>query len=245
VAAREDLLARTFVTVADTLVADFDIVDFLTVLTVRCVELFDLAAAGLLLSDTADGVRVAASSNERMQLLELFELQYDEGPCLDCFRNGAPIRCDDLDEAGERWPRFVPEARSAGYGSVYALPMRLRSQVIGSLNLLGPAPDALDDAGMSEAQALADVATIGILQHRAASEQRLLSQQLQYALQSRVLVEQAKGILAEHGNVDMDQAFSVLRRYARAHNERLVDVSHALVDRELSAPAVFHGDRPT
>jgi transcriptional regulator with GAF, ATPase, and Fis domain len=245
VAAREDLLARTFVTVADTLVADFDIVDFLTVLTIRCVELFDLAAAGLMLSDATDGVRVAASSNERMQLLELFELQYDEGPCLDCFRSAAPVRCDDLDEAEERWPRFVPEARSAGYASVYALPMRLRHQVIGSLNLLGHAPAALDADAMSEAQALADVATIGILQHRAASEQRLLSQQLQYALQSRVLVEQAKGILAEYGNVDMDQAFSVLRSYARDRNERLVDVADALVERRLAAPAAFHGFRPT
>lgn len=244
-AEREDLLARTFVTVADTLVADFDIVDFLTVLTVSCVDLFDLAAAGLMLSDATDGVRVAASSNERMQLLELFELQYDEGPCLDCFRSGALVCCDDLDEAGERWPRFVPEARSAGYASVYALPMRLRNQVIGSLNLLGRVPAALDADAMSEAQALADVATIGILQHRAASEQRLLSQQLQYALQSRILVEQAKGILAEHGNVDMDQAFSVLRRYARDHNERLVDVADALVERQLSAPVVFGGSRPT
>src|SRR2546430_1416916 len=200
-AARGDRLARTFVDAADTLVADFDIVDFLTVLTVRCVELFDLAAAGLLLSDTADGVRVAASSNDRMQLLELFELQYDEGPCLDSYRGGQPVRCDDLADAGGRWPRFAPEAQSAGYASVYALPMRLRQQVIGSLNLLGGQPHALDDAGLVEAQALADVATIGILQHRAASEQRLLAQQLQYALQSRILVEQAKGILAEYARV--------------------------------------------
>jgi transcriptional regulator with GAF, ATPase, and Fis domain len=247
VPAREDLLARTFVAVADTLVADFDIVDFLTVLTVRCVELFDLAAAGLMLSDATDGVRVAASSNERMQLLELFELQYDEGPCLDCFRTGAVVWCDDLadPDAEARWPRFVPEARSAGYASVYALPMRLRQHVIGSLNLLGRTPSAIDAPGMVEAQALADVATIGILQHRAADEQRLLTQQLQYALQSRILVEQAKGILAEYGSVDMDQAFTVLRRYARDRNERLVDVADALVERTLSAPAVFHGFRPT
>ena len=244
--AREDLLARTFVAVADTLVADFDIVDFLTILTVRCVELFDLAAAGLMLSDANDGVRVAASSNERMQLLELFELQYDEGPCLDCFRTGEVVWCDDLAEPGAeaRWPRFVPEARSAGYASVYALPMRLRQQVIGSLNLLGRAPSAIDAPGVVEAQALADVATIGILQHRAADEQRLLTRQLQYALQSRILVEQAKGILAEYGSVDMDQAFTVLRRYARDHNERLVDVADALVERTLSAPAVFHCFRP-
>jgi hypothetical protein len=245
VATREDVLARTFVDVADTLVADFDLVDFLTMLTVRCVELFDLAAAGLMLSDAVDGVRVASSSNERMQLLELFELQYDEGPCLDCFRTGEPVRCDDLTEASERWPTFVPEALSAGYGSVYALPMRLRFQVIGSLNLLGQRSCALDTDGMVEAQALADVATIGILQQRAASEQRLLTEQLQYALESRILVEQAKGILSEYGRVGMDQAFTALRHYARRHNTRLADVAQALVERQLSAPAVFQSHRPT
>ena len=238
-ATRGDRLAQTFVDVADTLVADFDIVDFLTVLTVRCVELFDLAAAGLLLSDAADGVRVAASSNDRMQLLELFELQYDEGPCLDSYRTGQRIQCDDLAGAAERWPRFVPEAQSAGYASVYALPLRLRQQVIGSLNLLGGGPHALDEPGLIEAQALADVATIGILQHRAAAEQRLLAQQLQYALQSRILVEQAKGILAEFAHLEMDEAFTALRRYARDHNVRLVDVADALVERRLSAAAVI------
>ena len=236
---RADRLAQTFVDVADTLVADFDIVDFLTVLTMRCVELFDLAAAGLLLSDAADGVRVAASSNDRMQLLELFELQYDEGPCLDSFRTGRRVQCDDLSDASDRWPRFVPEARSAGYASVYALPLRLRQQVIGSLNLLGGLPRALDEPRLVEAQALADVATIGILQHRAAAEQRLLAQQLQYALQSRILVEQAKGILAEFARVGMDDAFAALRRYAREHNERLVDVADALVERRLAAMTVI------
>jgi transcriptional regulator with GAF, ATPase, and Fis domain len=237
-------LARTFVDVADTLVAEFDLVDFLTMLTIRCAELFDLAAAGLMLSDATDSVRVAASSNERMQLLELFELQYDEGPCLDCFRSGQPVRCDDLSAATARWPTFVPEARSAGYGSVYALPMRLRHQVIGALNLLGRAAGALDDEGMAEAQAVADVATIGILQERAASEQRLLTQQLQYALDSRVLVEQAKGILSEYGSVDMDEAFSALRSYARNNNTRLVELAEALVERRLSAPEIFHSRRP-
>lgn len=239
--ARGDRLARTFVDVADTLVADFDIVDFLTVLTVRCVDLFDVAAAGLLLSDAADGVRVAASSNDRMQLLELFEVQYDEGPCLDSYRSGEPVQCDDLAQALERWPTFVPEARSAGFVSAYALPMRLRHQVIGSLNLLGNRTHALDEPGLVEAQALADVATIGILQHRAAAEQRLLAQQLQYALQSRIAVEQAKGILAEYAGIDMDAAFSALRRYARDNNQRLVDVAIGLVERTLPAVTVLPG----
>ena len=244
-AARTDHLARTFVDVADTLVADFDIVDFLTVLTQRCVELFDLAAAGLMLSDTTNGMRVAASSDDRMQLLELFELQYDEGPCLDSYRSGEPVRCDDLATATARWPTFVPEARSGGYASVYALPLRLRHQVIGALNLLGTRTHALDEPALVEAQALADVATIGILQHRAAAEQRLLAQQLQYALQSRIRVEQAKGILAEYAQVGMDHAFDALRRYARDHNERLVDVAEGLVERQLDAGIVVPTDRST
>ena len=154
------------------------------------------------------------------------------------------MRCDDLTAAGARWPTFVPEAQSAGYASVYALPMRLRTQVIGSLNLLGALPHALDDAALVEAQALADVATIGILQHRAAAEQRLLAQQLQYALQSRILVEQAKGILAEYSHVEMDDAFAALRRYARDRNARLVDIAAALVDRQLPADAVVRRVEP-
>jgi transcriptional regulator with GAF, ATPase, and Fis domain len=235
---RGDLLARTFVDAADTLVADFDIVDFLTVLTRRCVDLFDLAAAGLVLAD-GDHVRVAASSDDRIQMLELFELHHDEGPGLDCFRSGRPVRCDDLSAVDDRWERFLPEAREAGYASVYSLPMRLRQQVIGSLNLLGARPNLIDAAALVEAQALADVATIGILQHRAASEQRLLAQQLQYALQSRILVEQAKGILAEYAGVDMERSFSVLRLYARSNNARLVDVASDLVERRLAASAII------
>ena len=235
---RSDLLARTFVDVADTLVADFDIVEFLTVLTRRCVELFDLGAAALLLADADDHVRVAASSNDRVQLLELLELQYEDGPCLDCYHVGQPISCHDM-ASEDRWTEFVHEARSAGYASVYAVPMRLREQVIGSLNLLGSRVDNVDEAALVEAQALADVATIGILQHRAASEQRVLAQQLQYALQSRVLVEQAKGVLSEFAHVDMDEGFDALRKYARSHNERLVDVASALVERRLAASAVI------
>jgi ANTAR domain/GAF domain len=234
-APRADLLARTFVDVADTLVADFDVVDFLTLLTTRTAELFEQSEAGLLLADLAGRVNVAASSSHRMELLELFEIQQDEGPCLDCYRSGAPVRCPDLATAFERWPRFAPEAMAHGYASVYALPMRLRAQVIGSLNLLREVPGALDANDLVVAQALADVATIGILQQRASSEQRLLAEQLQYALDSRVTIEQAKGVIAENARLDMDAAFSALRLYARNKNERLVDVAHAVAARTLPA----------
>jgi hypothetical protein len=234
-APRAELLARTFVDVADTLVAEFDLVDFLTLLTARTVELFELAEAGLLLSDPSGGVNVAASSSHRMELLELFEIQHDEGPCLDSFRTGALIRAPDLTTAVERWPRFAPEAISRGYGSVYAVPMRLRTQVIGSLNLLRSERGELDPSDLVAAQALADVATIGILQQRAASQQRVLAEQLQYALDSRVTIEQAKGVIAEHTGLDMDAAFSALRQYARNHNERLVDVARAVAARATAA----------
>jgi hypothetical protein len=236
---RQELLTRTFVDVADTLVADFDIVEFLTLLAARCVELFDLGAAALLLADPQGGVSVAASSDDRAQLLELFELQHDEGPCLDSYRNAVAVRCDDLSADGlDRWPAFTREARARGFESVYAVPMRLRQEVIGSLNLLGSARAGLDAADLIVAQALADVATIGILQHRAAAEHQLLAEQLQYALTSRVLVEQAKGVVAEYARCDMDAAFTALRGYARNRNERLVEVARAVVERRLPASVV-------
>lgn len=238
---RETLLAETFVEVADTLVADFDVLDFLSVLASRCVELFGASEAGLMLADATGEMRVAASSSHRMRLLELFELQHSEGPCVDCYHSGTPVRCEDLQAMVERWPRFAPEALEAGFSSVYALPMRLRDQTIGSLNLLRRAPGVLHDDDLRAAQALADVATIGILQHRAAAESRLLAEQLHYALNSRVIIEQAKGVLAERRHLDMDAAFSVLRRSARARNQRLVDVAHAIVDQ--SPPESSPGPR--
>ncbi len=234
----QELLTRTFVDVADTLVADFDIVEFLTLLTTRCVELFDLTASGLLLADSLGGVSVAASSDHRMQLLELFELQHEEGPCIDCYRSGTAVRCDDLEAEDRRWPNFAPEARARGFVSAYALPLRLRQQVIGSLNLLCAEPQGLPAGDLVAAQALADVATIGILQHRAAEEHYLLAEQLQYALTSRVLVEQAKGVVAEYARLNMDEAFAALRRYSRNSNQKLVEVARAVVQRSLPAGTI-------
>jgi GAF domain-containing protein len=235
---RETLLARTFVDVADTLVADFDVVDFLTVLTSRCVELFELSEAALLLADPPGGLRLAASSSHEMQVLELFEIQHDDGPSVDCYQTGVPVQCEDLREGTDRWPRFAREALASGWASVHALPMHLRDEVIGSLNLLRAQPGPLPPTDLVAAQALADVATIGILQHRAAEEHRLLAEQLQYALNSRVTVEQAKGVLAEHASLNMDGAFTALRTYARNHNQRLVDVAHAVVERRIGPSEV-------
>jgi len=238
VASRETLLARTFVDVADTLVADFDIVDFLGVLAGRCVEFFGVSEAGLMLVD-ADGVlQVAASSSHTMNLLELFELQHEDGPCIDCYRSKAPIREDDLSAATGRWPRFGPEALAAGFHAVYALPMRLRDQVIGSLNLLRAEPGQMDDNDLLVAQSLADVATIGILQHRAADERRLIAEQLEFALKSRIVIEQAKGVLSAHLGLDMAESFTALRQYARNHNRKLHDVAGAITSGALAVAEV-------
>jgi GAF domain-containing protein len=235
------LLARTFVDVADTLVSDFDVVELLTLLTTRCVELFDLGAAGLLLMSPSGGIEVAASSEHRMELLELFELHHDEGPCVDCFRSGERIQSDDLRAESARWPRFAPEALAAGYASVAAVPLRLRGQVIGAMNLLRKETGAPEHRDLIAAQALADVATIGLLQQRASEEQRLLAEQLQHALDSRIVVEQAKGVLAAGTGLDVDRAFAALRQYARNRNQRLSEVARALVARTLSPDVILDG----
>ena len=244
-AARGDHLARTFVDVADTLVAEFDIVDFLTVLTVRCVELFDLAAAGLLLSDTDDGVRVAASSNDRMQLLELFELQYDEGPCLDCYRGGAAVRCDDLTAAGARWPTFVPEAQSAGYASVYALPMRLRTQVIGSLNLLGArAARARRRRRWSKHKRLPTLQPSEFCSTAPRPSSGCSHNSCSMRCRVGSWSSRRRGSSPSTRTSTWTTAFVALRRYAVERNERLVDVAGALVDRQLPADAVIRRVEP-
>jgi GAF domain-containing protein len=235
---RDEILAKTFVEVADTLVRGFDIVDFLSSLALRCVELFGTVEAGLMVAESPGSVQVVASSSHQMHLLELFEVQQDQGPCLDCYRTGAAVVSTDLAVETGRWPTFAPEALAAGFASVHALPMRLRDEVIGSLNLLVRPTGGLNAADLTAAQALADVATISILQHRAAEEARLLAEQLQYALNSRVTIEQAKGVLSERSGLDPDTAFDSLRRYSRNHNLHLVDVAEGVVRRSLDVDAV-------
>ncbi len=181
-AQRETLLIETFVMLADTMVKDFDVVDFLSLLAGRCVDLFDAGEAGLMLADPDGHMQLVASSSHEMRVLELLELQHDQGPCPDAYRAGAAVQCPDLHDATERWPHFAPDALAAGYRAALALPMRLRDDTIGALNLLRVEPGALPDADIAAAQALADVATIGILHHRAAAESDLLSDQLSIPL---------------------------------------------------------------
>jgi transcriptional regulator with GAF, ATPase, and Fis domain len=225
-----ELLSETFVELTDTMVAGFDVIDFLHVLTDRSVQLLEVSAAGLLLADPRGELRVVAASSEAARLLELFQLQNDQGPCLDCFRTGQPVAAADLAAAEPRWPRFAPAARQAGFAAVQALPMRLREQVIGALNLFGARPVALSPAGIRVGQALADVATISLLHERGVRHSDILNEQLQGALNSRVIIEQAKGKLAERLGLDMDQAFTLLRDGARTSNRRLSDLARAFVD---------------
>ena len=225
---REALLAQTLVELADSLVEDFDVVELLTLLAERCVQVADVGAAGLMLGSPDGELRVMASSSQAMRVLELFETQVDEGPCVDCYGRGQPVVEVDLDQARGRWPRFAPKAVEAGFRSVYALPMRLRSHNIGALNLFRFDQGRLNEADVVAAKALADVATIAILQHRAARDAQQLNEQLTQALRTRVVIEQAKGVVAERAGVDMELAFARLRRHARNHNLRLSDVAEAV-----------------
>ena len=224
------LLSETFVELTDTMVADFDVIDFLHVLTDRSAQLLEVAAVGLLLADPRGELRVVAASSEAARLLELFQLQNDQGPCLDCFRSGQPVHAADMTSAAVRWPRFAPAARQAGFAAVQALPMRLREQVIGALNLFRTTPGAFDPAGIRVGQALADVATISLLHERSMRHSDTINEQLQTALNSRVVIEQAKGKLAERLGLDMNDAFSVLREHARTRNLRLSELAQAFVD---------------
>ena len=236
---REQALSRAFVELADTLVGDFDVADLLQGLVEHCVSLLDADAAGLLLSDQRGHLQLMASSSEASRLLELFQLQSDEGPCLDCFHTGRQVAVADLGAVSSRWPRFAVAAREQGYGAVHATPLRLREEVIGALNLFNAEPRALSADDLDVVQALADVATIAILQERATHHGEVVVEQLQGALNARVIIEQAKGLLAGASNLDMEQAFWRLRYAARSTNSRLADVALDLVEGRLDPSSII------
>jgi transcriptional regulator with GAF, ATPase, and Fis domain len=240
---REQDLLAAFTEFADTLVADYDVVEFLHRLAERCVEILDVSEAGLMLADRNGTLCYIASSSERMRLIELFELQHDEGPCLDAYRTGVAVHRSTSDDANERWPTFVAHARGVGFQSMSALPMRLRSDVIGALNLFSTAPEPLSLEDQQVAQALADIATIGILQERALSDGQVVTTQLQSALKSRVVIEQAKGIVAEHNHVSVDDAFRLLRGYARGHNRLLGQTAVEILNGTLASEALAEPTR--
>jgi hypothetical protein len=241
--AREDLIADTFVGIVDSLVDEFDIIDMLTGLTVGCVDLGLATASGILLADDNGKLRVMAASNEAAHLLELFQLQNDDGPCLEAFSTGESVTHPDLSAAYDLWPRFAPEAVRAGFRSVQAFPLRLKAVVIGAMNLFSAETRVNDDSGSHLAQALADVASIAILQDQVVRRADVRAGQLQHALDSRVAIEQAKGMLAERANIDMDEAFTLLRNQARSSRVLLTSVALQVVDGTLAIDEIVAANR--
>ena len=227
--AREQRLAEVFVELADTLVAEFDVVDFLQTLTERCVELVDADAAGLMLDDQRGNLRVIAYTDEPTRALELFELQKAEGPCLDCFATGQVIANVDLTASRSRWPVFTEAALESGFAYSHALPLRLRRQVVGALNLFTVERRALTGDHLAVAQGMADIATISLLHERALRDQVVLAEQLQTALHSRILIEQAKGVLSARAAISVGEAFTRMRTHARRTGESLTTVAEAVV----------------
>ncbi|MBW4077706.1 MAG: GAF and ANTAR domain-containing protein [Acidobacteria bacterium] len=232
---RETVIINTLVELADNLVDHFDVIDLLTLLSDRCVEALDVDAAGVLLASPGAELQFVASSSESMRVLELFQIQMNEGPCVDCYLSGAPVVNVALDEANGRWPLFTPRALEHGFNSVHSLPLRLRGRTIGALNLFRTLQGPMGDDDIIAAQGLAHVATIAILQHRATLDANTLNEQLENALTSRIIIEQAKGIIAQSTQCGMDQAFGRLRAHSRNHNQGLTGIASAIVAGTLSA----------
>jgi GAF domain-containing protein len=236
---REQEVVTSFVSLAGGMVTgEADVVELLAALTDDCARLLDVAAAGLLLADERSVLHVMAASSERVAHVEAMQLQRAEGPCLDCFHGGRPVNAPQLEQEMDRWPRFVPTALAAGFSSVHAVPLRLRDTVLGALGLFGGQPGPLNPADLTLAQGMADVASIALVQERAATDRQAVNDQLQIALSSRVVLEQAKGVLSHTADVDMPTAFAMLRRYARDHNLRLSELARAVVHRETPARTV-------
>lgn len=241
---REGRLLRVLVSMADTLVSDFDVIDLFYELVVSCTDLLDVAQAGLLLTDGNGALQVVAASSEATGVVELMELENRGGPGAEAFRTGRPVRSGELagSEARQRWPEFGEAALSTGFRAVTAVPMRLREQVLGALNLFLTEAVDLTDEDLTVAQALADLATIAILQDRLIIDDRTLISQLRTALETRVVIEQAKGIVAHEADLTMDEAFVRIRNHARNHNKRLRDISAAIVSGDLTPPHLSSGD---
>jgi transcriptional regulator with GAF, ATPase, and Fis domain len=241
---REERINRAFVTLADTLVDDYDVIDLLDRLVGFCVELLPTDAAGIVLGDARRELRAVAASEEAAHVMELLQLQSDEGPCLDCFRSGRPVARDDLPAMRTSWPAFTEQLQGLGFRSAQALPMRLREETIGALNLFRTEPGRLSEEDLGIGQAMADVATVGLIQERTLTASELLATQLQTALTSRVQLEQAKGMLAERTGLPLGQAFQLMRDYARSRGRRLSDVAAQIIEGVLD-DEVLRKDRGT
>jgi GAF domain-containing protein len=235
---RETRVLDAVVSLVDSLLGDFDVVDLLTELTERCAQLLDVASAGLLLADPLEQLRLLAATTEETRNLELFQLQADEGPCVDCYFSGQPVSVADLKTEADRWPTFVPAALDAGFASVHAVPMRAAGIVLGAVGLFGTRPGALGDADLLVGQTLAHIASVAILQEHPPTPSTVM-QQLRNALTSRLHVEQAKGFLRGSLDVSVEQAFQLLRDYAHTHGEHLTDVARRLMTDRQARPALL------
>lgn len=235
---RESLLVHTFVELADTLVHDYEVLDFLYLLCDRANELLDGSAAGVLLTDDRGTLRLATASNERMRVLELFEMQHEEGPCHDAYVNGEQVTRPALRGSEGEWPTFVPLALKEGFESVFAFPLRLRDRRIGALNVFREKAGTFDEDDVVVGQALADVATVGILHERLLRQSSDVVGQLQGALNSRVVLEQAKGMVAQGSDIEVGEAFTRLRTYARNHNRVLREVAADVIEGRLPLEAL-------
>lgn len=222
-------LADVFVEVSDTLVAGFDLIDFLHTLSQHTADVSG-AVVGIVLADERDRLHLMSASSDAARMLEILQLEKDEGPCLDCFRTGEAVVNTDLAVAGERWPGFAPVAVEAGIRSVHAFPMRLRDRVIGALNVFGRDARSLAPREIRVIQALADVATISIIQEQAIARAEVVNEQLQVALTSRVVIEQAKGAVGRALGITVDEAFELMRRRARHDQTPLTVFAHDLVN---------------
>lgn len=241
---REARLNAAFVAVADTLTANYDVVDLLHTLVVECTVIVAATAGGLMLADSLGRLQLVASTDESAELVEVMQLAAGAGPCVDCFASGVAVSVPDIAASGPKWPDFRGAALEQSFRSVHATPMKLRGEVIGTMNLFNVAAGALTPRDAAVVQALADVATIGVLQQRIATESHVVAEQLQRALDSRVLIEQAKGAMSQVLGLSMDEAFGVLRSYARNHNETLHAVATAVTNRELSLEALVSDSKP-
>lgn len=238
--AREIKLGSAFVKLANTLTTEYDVVDLLHTLVQECISLLDAQAGGLLIADAIGNLQLVASTSEEANVVEVHQLAAGVGPCVDCFKSGTAVSVGDVDDTGEKWPEFRAAMRQEGFRSIHATPMRLRGEIIGAMALFGTEVGEMSETDAALAQALADVATISILQERNFRETGIVTEQLQRALDSRILIEQAKGVLSHSGSMTMDEAFGALRAYARSHNLSLRAVADQVISRAVHIGPVRH-----
>ena len=231
---REQEITQAFVQLADTLVDDYDVVDLMHVLAERSVGLLEADDAGILLQDGRGNLVAVASTSHEAEMVELFVVQNVDGPCRDCIRTGDRVVNVGIDEAARRWPKFVEKVRGIGFVSTHAFPLRLRSEVVGAINLFCRTDTVLDSEAIAVAQGLADIATIGLLHQRAIRHHEVLSEQLHTALNSRIVIEQAKGVLAERADIDVGAAFNLMRDYSRRGHHLLLDTAQEVIAGTLS-----------